>query len=101
MSDVGTGHGDACLLFVQEARKLWQQVCGGQDYAADVALIAEAHALLASPQQPNISDALPPQPPAAENGSAAAGQHARTHAQQVGFKLAFPCTDSGRIASLT
>ena len=71
----------ACCL--QEARKLWQQVCSLQDYTADLALIAEAHALLEGPQEPSIQDAVPLPPAATQNGTAAAGQPARKQEQQV------------------
>jgi hypothetical protein len=73
----------ACCL--QEARKLWQQVCSVQGYAADLALIAEAHALLEGPQEPSLQDVFSSPSAAAQNGTAAAGQHARKQEQQVGL----------------
>ena len=76
-----------CMPSLQEARKLWQQACSIKDYAADLASIAEAHALLKGPQEPSIQETLPPPPAAAENGAAAASRHECKQEQQVMLRL--------------
>ena len=58
----------------QEARNLWQQVCSTQNFAADLALIAEAHALLAGPEQTGSKDNVSSPPTANQNGFAANGE---------------------------
>ena len=65
----------------QEARNLWQRVCSVQNYAADLALVAEAHALLTGPEQPLSKDV--PSPAPVQNGSAAGGQASRRGKHQV------------------
>ncbi len=72
-----TAHSTRCptwLSVKQEARNLWQQVCSTQNFAADLALIAEAHALLAGPEQTGSKDNVSSLTTADQNGFVANGE---------------------------
>ena len=62
------------VVVKQEARNLWQQVCSTQTFAADLALIAEAHALLAGPEQTGSKNNAASLPTAKQNGFAASSE---------------------------
>ena len=74
----------------QEARKLWRRICSVQGFATDLALVAEAHALLA--EQPSSKEALVSStfPTADQNGSANGGEiESKSQHKVVLFSFSF------------